>query len=563
MPYTNKFLNLNYKKIIKLKNMKASDLFVKALENEWVEYIFWIPWEENLDLLNSLKDSKIKLIITRHEQAAWFMAATYWRLTWKAWVCLATLWPWATNLVTPSAYAQLWWMPMLMITWQKPIKKSKQWQFQIIDSVEMFKPITKFAKQIVDWRSIPSLIREAFRIAEEERPWSVHLELPEDIAREEIWEFHLFEKNKVYRPAAEEKAINLAVKMIEEAKHPLVLVWAWANRKLISKHLVKFLEKTWIPFVNTQMWKWIVSKAHKYYIWTAALSDGDYVHCAIKKADLIINIWHDVIEKPPFFMEWWWTKVIHVNFFWAKVDDIYFPQLEVIWDISNSLWQIAEKIIPQKTWNFEYFYKIQKSLQESRNKNIDNNKFPILPEKVVHDIRSVMPDDWIVTLDNWVYKIWFARNYICHEQWTLLLDNALATMWAGLPSAMAAKLIFPNKKIMAVCGDWWFMMNSQELETAIRLNLDLVILILNDNGYWMIKWKQENMWFENWWLDFGNPDFIKYAESYWAKWYRINKTEELKPLLDICLNTKWIHVIEVPVDYSENKDILKKLECIN
>lgn len=543
--------------------MKASDLFVRALENEWVEYIFWIPGEENLDFLNSLKNSKIKLIVTRHEQWAWFMAATYWRLTWKAWVCLATLGPGATNLVTPAAYAKLWWMPMLMITGQKPIKKSKQWQFQIIDTVEMFKPITKFTKQIVDWKNIPSLIREAFRIAEEERPGSVHLELPEDIAEEDVNEFHLFEKNKIYRPVAEEKAINLAIEMIEDAKHPLLLIWAWANRKLISNHLIKFLEKTWILFINTQMWKWILGKAHKYYIWTAALSDWDYVHCAIQKADLIINIWHDVIEKPPFLMQWGWTTIIHINFSWAKVDDIYFPQLEVVWDISNSLWQITEKIKKQDSWNFDYFYKVQEVLKINREQNKDNNSFPVLPQKIVSDVRKVMPKNWIVTLDNWVYKIWFTRSYVCYEQNTLLLDNALATMWAGLPSAIATKLIYPEKKVASVCWDWWFMMNSQEIETAVRLNLDLVIVILNDNWFWMIKWKQENMWFENWWLDFSNPDFVKYAESYWAKGYRIDKTEEFAPLLEKCLDLKWVHLIEVPVDYSKNKDILKKLECVN
>ena len=204
--------------------MKASDLFIKALENEWVEYIFWIPWEENLDFFESLKNSKIKFILTRHEQAAWFMAATYWRLTWKAWVCLSTLWPWATNFITSAAYAQLWWMPMIMITGQKPILTSKQWQFQIVNIIEIMKPVTKFTKQIVNWKKIPSLIRESFRIAEEERPWAVHLELPEDIAREEIKDFHLFEINKVYRPAAELKAIVKAVKMIEEAKSPLILI---------------------------------------------------------------------------------------------------------------------------------------------------------------------------------------------------------------------------------------------------------------------------------------------------------------------------------------------------
>ncbi len=542
--------------------MKASNLFIKALENEWVEYIFWIPWEENLDLIESLKNSKIKLILTRHEQAAWFMAATYGRLTWKAGVCLSTLWPWATNLVTAGAYAQLWWMPMLMITGQKPIWKSKQWHFQIINTVEMMKPITKFTRQIVNGKNIPSLVREAFRRADEERPWAVHLELPEDIAREEVKNYHIFERNKTYRPAAEEKAIKVAVKMIEKAKRPLILVWAWANRKLISKHLVKLVQKTKIPFFNTQMWKWVMWKIREYYIWTASLSDKDFIHCAIKKADLIVNIWHDIIEKPPFFMKDWWTKVIHINFIWAKVDEVYFPQLEIIWDISNSLWQITEKIKPNKDWDFDDFMKVKKSMMNNIESNWKDNHFPLRLWRVVYDVREAMPKDSIVTLDNGIYKILFSRNYGCYEQNSLLLDNALATMWAGLPSAIWARFVHPKKKILSVCWDGWFMMNSQELETAVRYKLNLVIVILNDSSYGMIKWKQENMWMENWWLDFGNPDFVKYAESYWAKWYRVSKSWELSSLIEKCINSKWVHLIDVPVDYSENKKIFDKLGCI-
>jgi len=543
--------------------MKASDLFIKALENEGVKYIFWIPWEENLDFIESLKKSTIKLILTRHEQWAGFMAATYWRLTWKTWVCLSTLWPWATNLVTPAAYAQLWAMPILIITGQKPIKKSKQWQFQIVNIVEMMKPLTKFTKQIVNWHSIPSLVRKAFKIAEDERPWAVHLELPEDIAWEEVAESEVFEVHKTFRPWAEKMAIDQALKMIESAKSPLILVWAWANRKMISKHLCKFIEKTEIPFFNTQMWKWITKNLHKYYIWTAALSQWDSLHCAIEKADLIINIWHDVIEKPPFFMEKWnKQKVIHINFSPAEIDEIYFPQLEIVWDISNSLWQLTENIKIQKSWDFEYFHRVWKALKEKIVESAKDDRFPMLPQKIVSDIRWIMPEDSIVTLDNWVYKIWFARNYRCFEQNTLLLDNALATMWAGLPSAIWAKLVYPEKKVITVCWDWGFMMNSQEIETAIRLELDLTIIVIDDSAYWMIKWKQDWMWFEEWWLDFKNPDFVQYAKSYWANAYKVEKTEDFTKILEKCINQKWVNLIHLPVDYSENKDILKKLECI-
>ncbi|MBT4936699.1 acetolactate synthase large subunit [Candidatus Peregrinibacteria bacterium] len=535
--------------------MKASDLFVKALENEGVEYIFGIPGEENLDILNSLKNSKIKLILTRHEQGAGFMAATYGRLTGKVGVCMATLGPGATNLVTPAAYAQLGGMPILMITGQKPIKKSKQGAFQIVDIVEMMKPLTKFTKQIVNGNTIPALVREAFRVAAEERPGAVHLELPEDIAAEET-DASLLKVHSTRRPVADKEALLSAMDKIEKAKSPLILVGAGANRKLIAKHIVNFIQKTGIPFVNTQMGKGIVSKVHDYYIGTAALSDKDYVHCAIAKADLIINIGHDVIEKPPFFMEHGGTEVIHMNFFSAKVDDVYFPQIEVIGDIGNTLKYISEKITPQKSWDFSYFMKTREHGRKHIQEKANDPSFPILPQRLVADTRKAMPENGVICLDNGMYKLWYARNYICYDQNTILLDNALATMGAGLPSAMATKLVHPEKKVMAICGDGGFMMNSQEIETAVRMKLDIVVLIILDNAYGMIKWKQAGMDFDEFGLDYGNPDFVKYAESYGAHGHFVEKTEKLEPTLKKALDSKGVHLVIAPIDYSENKKVL-------
>ena len=307
--------------------MKSSDLFVKALENENVKYIFGIPGEENLDFLNSLKDSNIKLILTRHEQGAGFIAATYGRLTGEPGVCLSTLGPGATNLVTPAAYAQLGAMPMVMITGQKPIKKSKQGKFQIVDIVDMMRPLTKFTHQIVNGNNIPSVIREAFRLAKEERPGAVHIELPEDIATEQV-NYRLLNVHPIRRPVADDTAIAKASEMIKNSKMPLLLIGAGANRKRTSKALTEFINKTKIPFFNTQMGKGVVDERHPLFLGTAALSSKDFVHCAIEHADLIINVGHDTIEKPPFFMEEGGTKVIHINFFPAVVDDVYFPRSE-------------------------------------------------------------------------------------------------------------------------------------------------------------------------------------------------------------------------------------------
>ena len=538
--------------------MKASDLFVKALENEGVEYIFGIPGEENLDILNSLIDSNIQLILTRHEQGAGFMAATYGRLTGKPGVCMSTLGPGATNLVTPAAYAQLGAMPMLMITGQKPIKKSKQGRFQIIDVVDMMQSITKFTKQIVNGNNIPSLVREAFRLSTEERPGAVHLELPEDVAAEES-DFRLFEVVGHRRPDANNKSIVSASRMIEEAKNPLILIGAGANRKRTSYALKEFIERTGIPFFNTQMGKGVIDERHPLFLGTAALSANDFLHNAIRHSDLIINVGHDVIEKPPFFMEQGAQKVIHVNFFPAEVDDVYFPQLNVVGDIAHSVHSLADMVDPAVHWDFSYFKKVKAEVDSHLHKYFEDKRFPTLPQRLVNMVRKALPEDGIVTLDNGVYKIWFARNFECYQPNTLLLDNALATMGAGLPSAMAAKMIYPEKKVISVCGDGGFMMNSQELETAVRHKLNLVVIILNDSSYGMIKWKQEAMGFPNFGLDYANPDFVAYANSYGAIGHRPTSDADFKATLDSCLETVGVHVIDLAIDYSLNHSILNVL----
>jgi acetolactate synthase-1/2/3 large subunit len=535
--------------------MKASDLFVNALEAEGVEYVFGIPGEENLDLLESLRHSSIKLVLTRHEQAAGFMAATYGRLTGNVGVCLSTLGPGATNFVTAAAYAQLGAMPMLMVTGQKPIKDSKQGRFQVIDVVDMMQPLTKYTAQVVSGDRIPSVVREAFRRAHEERPGAAHIELPEDIAREDSAATPI-PKSVVRRPIAEYKAIDAAVQMIEQAHSPLLMVGAGANRKLTAKMLREFVQKTGIPFVTTQMGKGVLDEHLPEFMGTCALSANDYVHRVIEAADLIINVGHDVVEKPPFFMRGSdQRKVIHVNFESAEVDPVYFPQLEVVGDIANSIWQVVEKISVQP-WDFVRFREVRAADLAHRGDGENDNRFPVLPERLVKAVRSEMPLDGIVTLDNGVYKIWFARNFPAAHSKTLLLDNALATMGAGLPSAMTAKLVYPDRPVLCVCGDGGFMMNSQEVETAVRLGLHIVVLILRDDAYGMIKWKQGDMGFANFGLDYGNPDFVKYAEAYGAKGWRLERTEDLEPMIRRCLDEPAVHIIDVPVDYSMNEETL-------
>lgn len=538
--------------------MKTSDLFVKALENEGVKYIYGIPGEENLDFLDSLRGSSIKLILTRHEQAAGFMAATYGRLTGEPGVCLSTLGPGATNFVTSAAYAQLGAMPMIMLGGQKPIRKSKQGRFQIVDVVNLMKPVTKYSEQVVDGNNIPSMVREAFRLTKDERPGAAYIELPEDIAEEDT-DASVFEVVNHRRPDASDKSIDAAVKMIKAAKLPLLLIGAGANRKRTSEALKTMIDKTGIFFFNTQMGKGVVDERHEKYIGTAALSDNDYLHCAIDRADLIINVGHDVIEKPPFFMEDGdGTKVIHVNFDAAALDDVYFPQLNVVGDISSSISSLTDKLGKLKQ-DFSFFERVRDEVDAHVTKYFTDTRFPMLPQALVSMLRDKLDGKDIVTLDNGVYKIWFARNYECYEPNTLLLDNALATMGAGLPSAMAAKQLHPECKVVSVNGDGGFLMNSQELETAVRMELDLVVIILNDSAYGMIKWKQEGVGFENFGLDFKNPDLVEYANSFGAIGHRAESYENFQEILETSLNSKGVHVIDLPVDYSLNHSILNVL----
>jgi acetolactate synthase I/II/III large subunit len=545
--------------------MNGAELFIKCLENEGVEYIFGIPGEENLLFLDALRSSTIRLILTRHEQAAGFMAATYGRLTGKPGVCLSTLGPGATNFVTSAAYALLGGMPVLFITGQKPIKKSKQGRFQIIDIVRMMEPLTKFTRQIVNADSIPSLVRDAFRIAEQEKPGPVHLELPEDIASEKTTGGP-FEVITTPLPRADRQTIEKVAELIQCARHPLLLIASGANRKKTCHALYEFLDKTGLFFFSTQMGKGVVDERHDRSIGTAALTDHDYIHCAINRADLIINVGHDIVEKPPFIMTKDGMQVIHINYSSARVDDVYFPQYEVIGDIAENLLALTSEIKPCNDQDTNYFFRIKNEIENHVYSCTESDAFPSTPQKIVTDIRDSMPDDGIISLDNGMYKIWFARNYKAYESNTVLLDNALATMGAGLPAAISAKLINPQIKIAAICGDGGFMMNSQELETAVRLNINLIVVILKDDAYGMIKWKQGGFDLQNFGLDFGNPDFVKYAQSYGAKGYRITKEKRLTEVLKECLNTSGVHVLEVPVDYSENEKVffeeLKQKTCV-
>jgi acetolactate synthase-1/2/3 large subunit len=534
--------------------MKASDLFVKQLEEEGVEYVFGLPGEENLDFLDSLRTSKIRLVLTRHEQAAAFMAATYGRLTGRAGVCFSTLGPGATNLVTGVAHAQLIGAPLVAITGQKAVRDNWQARFQLIDVVSLMKPITKQAVSITDQNTIPTVLRNAFKLAQTERPGAVHVELPEDVAASET-NAGVQRRGRSRRPSPDPNAIDGAAELINTALHPLLILSAGANRKLVSQELRQFVDKTGIHVVHTQMGKGVLSDDCPMSLFAAGIHKPDYVNCGIDRADLIITVGYNIVEYPPFV----WNpncdkKIVHLDFAEAAVDTYYNPDIGVIGDVATSLRMLGARV---RKRDDELFKALRQFLLEKLATPCDKT-YPPMPQEIVCHVRSVLGQDDILTLDNGIYKLWFSRLYKTFKPNTFILDNALATMGAGLPAAIAAKMLYPGRKVLAVVGDGGFMMNAQELETALRLNLPVVVLILNDNAFGFIKWKQENMGFRSFGLDYTNPDFVRFAESHGAAGMKVKEGDDLSEVLQEAFALKQVVVVECPIDYSNNYEVFSR-----
>lgn len=542
--------------------MKASDLFVAQLEEEGVEYIFGLPGEENLDLLESLRTSRIKLIITRHEQAAAFMAATYGRLTGKPGVCFSTLGPGATNLVTGVAQAQLIGAPLISISGQKSLTDNWQARFQLVNTVRMMEPLCKKAVSITDPGMIPTVIRNAFKHAEADRPGAIHIELPEDVAEEET-EATVQKRSEIKIPYPAPEAVKRAATMICEAKNPLIIVSSGANRKAITEELENFVEQTGIYLVHTQMGKGVVPDDCSYSLFATGIHARDYVNCGIDGADLIITIGYDIVEYPPYLWNGTLDKqIINIDFVESVPDRYFNPTVEVIGNIASSIRELAASI-PEKR-EFPIFEHTRNFIEEKINA-VARKSYPPVPQAVVKSVRKALGREDIITLDNGIYKLWFARLYKTYAPNTVLLDNALATMGAGLPSGITAKLLHPERRVLAICGDGGFMMNCQELETAIRYGIPVVVLILNDNGFGFIKWKQKKMHFEDFGLDYGNPDFSLFARSFGAVGIRIKEDDDLAEVLEKAFALNKVAVIECPIDYSVNYETfsieLGKLTC--
>ena len=542
--------------------MKASDLFVAQLEEEGTEYIFGIPGEENLDFIESLRISGIKLIVTRHEQAAAFMATTYRRRTGKPGVCFSTLGPGATNLVTGVVQAQLIGAPFISISGQKALNNNWQGHFQVVDIVRMMEPLCKKALTITDPGMIPTVIRNAFKHAEAERPGAVHIELPEDVAEKET-DAVVQKRSEMRISYPNLEAVRKAASMICEAKNPLIMVSSGANRKGITEELGNFATKTGIYLVHTQMGKGVVPDDCIYSLFATGIHSRDYINCGIDGSDLIITVGYNIAEYPPYLWNGKLDKrIINIDFVESVPDRYFNPAVEIIGDVTSSIRELAASI--QEKREFSLFEKTRYFIEEKINTS-PPLKYPRLPQSVVRSVRKVLAREDIITLDNEIYKLWFSRLYKTYTPNTVLLDNVLAAMGGGLSAGITAKLLYPKRRVLAICGDGGFMINCQELETATRYEIPVVVLILNDNAFGFIKWEQKNMNFEDFGLDYGNPDFALFAESFGAAGFKVREGDDLAEILERSFSLNKVTVIECPIDYSTNYDTfsieLRNLKC--
>jgi len=534
-----------------MSETNTAELLVQCLENEGVEYIFGLPGEENLQILQALKDSSIRFITTRHEQGAAFMADVYGRLTGKAGVCLSTLGPGATNLMTGVADANLDRAPLVAITGQVGTDRMHIESHQYLDLVAMFSPVTKWNTQIVRPSNTPEIVRKAFKRAQTEKPGAVHIDLPENIAAMPAVGRPLRTDSREKTFAAFQ-SIEKAASLISKAENPLILVGNGVIRAKASEALTEFATRLNIPVANTFMGKGAIPYTHPLAIWVVGLQQRDYISCGFDNTDLVIAIGYDLIEYSP--KRWNPTgeiPIIHIDDTPAEVDSSYIPAAEVVGDISDSLDEIFKRSDRQNK-PAPYALTLRDEIRADYQQYANDDGFPIKPQKLIYDLRQVMGPEDIVISDVGAHKMWMARHYHCDRPNTCLISNGFAAMGIAIPGAVAAKLVAPNRKIVAVTGDGGFMMNCQELETALRVGTPFVTIIFNDGGYGLIEWKQLNHYGESNFVHFTNPDFVKLAESMGLKGYRVESSTDFIPKLKEALAQDVPAVIDCPVDYREN-----------
>ena len=542
--------------------MKASDLFVKCLEAEGVEYIFGLPGEENADIMISLAESSIKFILCRHEQAAAFMADVYGRLTGKAGVCLATLGPGATNLVTGVGNGNMDRSPMVVLTGQGSTQRLHKESHQAMNVVAMYQPLTKWAESVQHPDNIPEMVRKAFKLAEFEKPGACLVELPEDIAGESTDKTPIA-PTATRRPGPDPKALVDAVQLIKAAKKPIILAGNGCVRKRSSEQLCRFVTRTGIGVVNTFMGKGAVPRSSEHCLFTIGLQSRDHVSCIMDEADLVIAIGYDLVEYDP--MRWNQgnaKKILHVDFLPAEVDENYRVDVELVGDIANCLHGLIESLggLDEPLFDIsKHANRRAEMIADFSEHDNDDTKGTIRPQKALADCRAVLGPSDILLSDVGAHKMWVARHYHCDEPNTCLIPNGFCSMGFALPGAMAAKLVNPDRRVIAVCGDAGFLMNIQDFETAVRYDLPFVCLVWEDHEYGLISWKQETHFGKHTDLAFNNPDFVKLAESFGGYGARVENAVDLKPALEAAFDSGKPAIVAMPVDYSENMKLTKRL----
>ena len=537
--------------------MKASELLVRCLENEGVEYVFGIPGEEILDILDSLSRSRIKYVLTRHEQGAAFMANVYGRLTGKAGVCLSTIGPGATNLMTGVANAFLDYSPLVAINGQTSLDRINKETHQYHNVVEMFKPITKWNARVELPEALPGLVRKAFELAQKERPGATHIEIPMDISAAEVYGAPLEVTTTEY-PVPSPLSIRKAADIIEQASCPVIIAGNGVIRRGATRQLTELAEKLQIPVTQTFMGIGSIDYRNPLSVLSIDLQARDWATCGLDQTDVVVTVGYDLIDSAPRF----WNpdkgkKIIHIHALPSAVDEHYLPQIELVGEIGRileALTKACQAREPSPTQG-----SIREVVMGELEKYREDDGFPLKPQKVIADLRSVLKDDDIVIADVGAHKLWIARMYPVSKPDTVIISNGFASMGFAVPGAIAAKLVNPNSKVVAVSGDGGFLMNSQELETAKRLGVPFVTMVWNDSSYGLIEWKQMNKFGGSFGVGFGNPDLVKYADSLGLPGYRVSHPKELLPTLQKALEQKLPSLIEVPIDYRENPKLLEKM----
>ncbi|MCH7990258.1 MAG: acetolactate synthase large subunit [Planctomycetes bacterium] len=545
--------------------MKASDLFVKCLETEGIEYIFGVPGEENADFMMSLEDSQtIKFILCRHEQGAAFMAEVYGRLTGNPAACLGTLGPGATNLITGVADANMDRAPMIVLTGQGDLERLHKESHQIMDVVAMFKPVTKWAQTIRHPNSIPEVVRKAVRLARTEKPGACLIELPEDVAKLDATAEPI-EPRRFRRPVPDDVIVDRAWEAIKNAKRPIILAGNGTVRKRASKQLRRFVEKTGIAVVSTFMAKGCVDRDSEHCLFSIGLQARDHVFCAIEASDLVISLGYDMVEYHPQL----WNPdgerhIVHIDFIPSEIDDNYRIDVEVVGDLAHTLWMLNERADADGGSSLDYEDSHIKSVRKAMQKDFEEHKADdsegkLKPQKVLWDVREVMGPSDILLSDVGAHKMWIARYYHCNEPNTCLIPNGFCSMGFAFPGAIAAGFVYPDRRILAICGDAGFLMNVQEMETARRFNSNVTVLVWEDKAYGLIAWKQDTQFGKHTDLSFGNPDFVKLAEAFGWNAYRCERSADFKDTLEESFRTEGPSLVVIPIDYDENNRLTKRL----